>query len=336
MAKLPPIYKEHGKTYQADTCRPVVQAVEAGQIRLEALARGHYSGRQLKRNALPGVKSVGFWNAKHDQDWGLDWHRNEGIEFTFLETGRLGFAVDDHSCRLEPNDLTITRPWQPHRVGDPNVTAGRLHWLILDVGVHRPHQAWQWPDWLVLTAADRKQLTNVLRHNEQPVWHTGDQLRHCFRRIGKAIETDRDGSNVSRLTVHLNELFVLVLEMFSQDNVRLDESLSSARRTVELFLDDLTGNREHLAQEWTLKSMAGQCDLGTTHFTHHCKQLTNMSPIEYLNHCRLEAAAKLLVEQPQMSVLDIALACGFSSRQYFATLFRRHFGRTPRAFRTRS
>ncbi len=176
----------------------------------------------------------------------------------------------------------------------------------------------------------------MLRHNEQPVWPAGDQLRNCFRRIGKVIETDRNGSNVSRLTVHLNELFVLVLEMFSDDHVELDESLSSTRRTVELFLDDLSGNLEHLAQEWTLKQMAGQCDLGTTHFTHHCKQLTNMAPIEYLNHCRLEAASKLLLDQPQMSVLDIAMACGFSSSQYFATLFRRHFGRTPLAFRTRS
>ncbi len=28
------------------------------------------------------VRTVGYWNAKHDQGWGLDWHRNEGIELT--------------------------------------------------------------------------------------------------------------------------------------------------------------------------------------------------------------------------------------------------------------
>ncbi len=333
MAKLPPIYKEKGKTYQADTCRPVVQAAKAGRLHHQALVHGHYPGRRLSRSHLPGVKIVGFWDANHDQDWGLDWHRNEGIELTFLETGRLGFAVDHHTYDLQPDDLTLTRPWQLHRVGDLHVAAGRLHFVILDVGVRRPHQAWRWPSWLVLTRADREKLTNMLRHNDQAVWHATAEIRHCFQRIGRAVQTDRSGSNVSRLAVHLNELFVLVLEMLSQDHIQLDESLSSTRRTVELFLDDLTGSLDHLALEWTVKRMARQCDIGITHFTHHCKQLTNMTPIKYLNQCRLEVASKLLLEQPQMSVLQVAMACGFGSSQYFATLFRRHFGHSPRAFR---
>ena len=100
---------------------------------------------------LSGLKTVGFWDADHDQAWGLDWHRNEGLELTFLETGTLAFSVDATRCQLHPNDLTITRPWQPHRVGNPAVSAGRLHWLILDLGVRRPHQTWQWPKWLILT-----------------------------------------------------------------------------------------------------------------------------------------------------------------------------------------
>lgn len=334
MAKLPPIYKEHGKTYQADACGPLVRGVDAGAVRLEALVRGRYPGRRLARGALPGVSTVGFWDAEHDQDWGLDWHRNEGLELTFLESGRLAFAADNHRYRLDPDDLTLTRPWQPHRVGDPHVTAGRLHWLILDVGVRRPHQAWRWPPWLVLTEADRRQLTAMLRNNEQAVWHATADIRRCFRMIGRSVETDRSGSNLSRLAVSLNELFVLILEMFRQRRIPLDESLSSTRRTVELFLADLSRSVHHLALPWTIQSMARQCGLGVTQFVHHTKQVTNLTPVQYLNHCRLEAACSLLLEQPQMSVTEVALACGFSSGQYFATVFRRRFGRSPRDYRT--
>ena len=121
------IYQEHGKIYEADTCRPVEQAVAAEQLRLEALARGQYPGRRLPRHALPGVKTIGFWDADHDQSWGLAWHRNEGIELTLLESGSAAFAVDGKRSLLKPDDLTCTRPWQQHRVGDPNVTVGRLH-----------------------------------------------------------------------------------------------------------------------------------------------------------------------------------------------------------------
>ena len=34
---------------------------------------------------LPGLKMAGYWDADSDQDWGLPWHRNEGIELTLLE-----------------------------------------------------------------------------------------------------------------------------------------------------------------------------------------------------------------------------------------------------------
>ena len=330
---LIPIYQEQGRTYEADTCRPVSGAADGGRLQLVALAREQYPGRRLPRKALPGVKSIGFWDATQRQDWGLDWHRNEGLELTFLERGNLGFAVDGQQFRLGAGDLTFTRPWQQHCVGDPHVGAGRLHFLILDVGVRRPHQTWRWPPWVVLTPGDLRQLTNLLRHNEQPVWHVTAEVAHCFSRLGAAVAADQDGDQISSLAVRLNQLFLAVLEMFRRQDVPLDESLSSTRRTVELFWTDLSQNLDHLALEWTVRGMARRCGMGVTNFIHHSKQLVNMTPIQYLNHCRLTAAARRLREAPEQSVTRIALSCGFASSQYFATLFRRQFGVTPRAFR---
>jgi AraC-like DNA-binding protein/quercetin dioxygenase-like cupin family protein len=336
MAQAPPLYREHRQTYVADTCGALVDAIRRGRVRLETLVCGHYPGRKLPPGVLPGVKSLGFWQAEGAQDWGLDWHRNEGIELTFLERGQLPFSVDGRDFQLKPGDLTITRPWQLHRVGNPHIAASRLHCLILDIGVRRPHQAWTWPSWLVLSKPDLRQLTKMLRQNEQPVWRAPDELRRLFPRIAAAVESDTGGENASRLTLQLNELFLLVLEMCRTSNVPLDASLSISPRTVELFLADLAGSPQQLGQPWTLTRMAEQCGLGVTRFVHHSKQLTNMTPLEYLNRCRLEEAGRQLTAEPARTVTDIALACGFSSPQYFATVFGRHFGCTPREFRERT
>lgn len=333
MAKLLPIYKEGGETYQADTCKPVVRAVEAGQLYYTALARGHYYGRPLAKGHLPGVKLLGLWDAKHDQGWGLESHRNEGLELTFLETGGLPFQVGQRTYRMEPDDLTVTRPWEPHQVGDPNVSASRFHFLILDLAVRQPHEPWKWPSWLVLTPADLEELTTVLRQNSQAVWHAGAEVRRCFQKIGQAVEGDVAGSSISRLAAYLNELLVLVLEVFRHHGAELNASLSSTRRTVELFWADLRENIAHLALAWTLRAMARQCGLGGTQFASHTRQLTNMPPAQLLNHYRIEAGSKLLLSQPEMSVTQIGLACGFCSGQYFSTVFRRHFGCSPREFR---
>ena len=335
MSNLSPIYREENRAYRADTCEPVKTAIRSGDIEHTALRRGAYPGRPLAEGALPGVLSLGYWDASRDQDWGLDWHRNEGIEITFLETGRLAFAVDGCQDILRGDDLTVTRPWQPHRVGDGNVTASRLHCLILDVGVRHPHTQWTWPRWLVLTPEDLGRLTKFLRHNEQPVWQAGSELRHCFQRIARAVKDDNNGSSISRLTVYLNELFVLLLDLCESSRAALNESLSSSSRTVELFLADLRQCHEDAAAPWSVAEMARHCGLGVTHFTHLVKQLTNLTPMQYFNRCRIDAACRLLLQKRDMTVTRVAMSCGFSSSQYFAAVFRQYRGCTPRAFRKR-
>lgn len=333
MAKLLPIYTDHETTYQADTCLPLEEAARAGDLEFNALAHGHYPGRRLPRNSLSALKTVGVWDADHDQHWGLEWHRNEGLELTYLERGSLAFAVDDKQYVLHPDDLTITRPWQPHRVGAPHVTAGRLHWIILDVGIRHPHQSWHWPGWVVLTKADIQELTDFLSQNEQPVWHASSELGRCFQRIAETIEADEGDSSISSLAVYLNELLLHLLGLFREERAPLDDSLTSTRRTVELFWADLRGEPEHLAVEWTVPRMAARCGLGVTQFVKYSKQLTNMTPAHYLTYCRVESAANMLREGNAANVTQIALACGFSSSQYFASVFRRHYGCTPNAYR---
>ncbi len=333
MAKSPVIYKNHDQIYRADSCEHLVDAANAGRLELSTLARGSYPGPHLMPDELPGLSYVGYWNAVAAQDWGLNWHRNEGIEFCYLQTGKLHFEVDDYQCQLHPGDMTITRPWQSHKLGDPNIHAGRLHWLILDVDIRRPNQPWQWPDWMVLTPDDLAELTTFIRHNDQPIWTATDDIGHCFKQISQAVEDNKSKNSISRLAVYINELLVLVLEMFRNQKPDLKPELSSSLRTVELFLEDICNNRKNLTYLWTIEQMAQQCGLGITRFRHLCKQLTNMTPAQYLSQCRIESAAKMLINKPQMSVTHVAMAYGYESSQYFATVFKKHFECTPGDYR---
>jgi AraC family transcriptional regulator, 4-hydroxyphenylacetate 3-monooxygenase operon regulatory protein len=333
LSGLPPVYQAETRTYQADRCGPVVQAISSGQIRYQSLSRGQYPGRQLQPTDLPGVCLVGFWDAERDQDWGLDWHRNEGIEITCLEAGTLSYSCDSLEHRLLPGDLTIARPWQPHRVGDPRIAASRYHFLIIDVGVRRPHQPWVWPSWVSLTERDRNEITVCMRHTTQVVWPGGAAVRHCFERIGHTVEQDAAGSHVSLLTVYLNELLIRVLEMFRADGIDFDESLGSAQQTVKLFWNDLAGRVDHLAEPWTVKLMARRCGLSVSRFIQLTRRLYNQTPNRHLNLLRVEQASRLLVDQPERTVTDIALSLGFSSSQYFATVFLRERGCSPSALR---
>ena len=56
----------------------------------------------------------------------------------------------------------------------------------------------------------------------------------------------------------------------------------------------------------------------------------------YIQQLRLEYAAKLLIDQPEKSVVKIATESGFSSQTYFSDRFRQYFGMTPTDFRMAS
>ncbi|MHB9008002.1 MAG: helix-turn-helix transcriptional regulator [Limisphaerales bacterium] len=324
------IFLSPGATYHADRCEPLVQAVERGEVELCAWTHRGYPGTALPPRLLPEISTVGYWNVTGTPNWGLDWHRNEGLELTFLSRGRTAFLVEGDSFALENGQLTVTRPWQKHRVGNPHTGSTRLHWLILDLGVRRPDQPWLWPGWLVLSPADLRRLTRLLSQNEQPVWRANEEIAACFERMATLVRTADPVSGLSRLRLSINELFVALLDLLSRRNPPLNPHLVSTRRSVEMFLKALEDNLDH---PWTLDEMAERCGLGRSRFADSCRDITNMTPAIYLNQRRIEAARHWLRDQPSLPVTELALRCGFQTSQYFATVFRKATGISPRAYR---
>jgi AraC family transcriptional regulator len=58
------------------------------------------------------------------------------------------------------------------------------------------------------------------------------------------------------------------------------------------------------------------------------------TPKAYVQRLRLERGASLLLTSDR-AVVDIAFACGFASHESFTRAFRRHFGVSPRLYRSR-
>jgi AraC family L-rhamnose operon regulatory protein RhaS len=331
--KRPAIFRSPGQLFHADSCEPLKQAVSAGTVQMAALGRKAYPGGRLP-NDLREVCLCGYWDAACDQPWGPGWHRNEGLEFSFVEGGKVPFAIEGgRTFVVEPGHLIITRPWQRHRVGNPNVPASRFHWLILDVGVRRANQAWIWPTWLLYPRAALQRMTHFLLRNDQPVWRANEEIACCFRKLGKAASLGATTPEaIARLKILINGFIIALAEMLEQNGTS-DRRPSITEQATRLFLTKLP---ECLDEPWTLESMARKCGLGRSRFSAYCRQITNVSPLEYLIRCRVDAAAQLLLNRPEMNITDIAFACGFQSSQYFATVFRNRFKCAPRTWRRQS
>jgi AraC-like DNA-binding protein len=62
------------------------------------------------------------------------------------------------------------------------------------------------------------------------------------------------------------------------------------------------------------------------------KSITGAGAKEYITHIRIEKA-KSLMENPSLSIADIAEMTGFTSQSYFSTAFKSQTGMTPSQYR---
>jgi len=318
-----------------DSCEPQRRAIEAGKIKFHAITHGHYPGATIAPETIPGLSTLGYWDAIGEQDWGLEPHCNEGIEIVLIETGRNAFVINGSSHCLRAGNVTITRPWELHSLGDPNLGPGRVHWLILDVGVSRPNQKWKWPSWVVLTPSDLRELSCKLQAGGQSVWKTTPEITQVFRTLAECVRAGASEQHVSRIIAHINLLLVALLDALRSQDTQDEGMPVSMSRQVENFFKELMAHPQELAEPWTLRLMANRCRMGSTAFVQYCRKVTNTSPLDFLNRCRLARAAHLLDVARRKSVTDVAFECGYSSSQYFATQFRRRYGSSPSDYRHR-
>lgn len=113
------------------------------------------------------------------------------------------------------------------------------------------------------------------------------------------------------------------------------QSLSSRLQTLsrDRFRRAIRFVNENLDSKLRWEEIAAEVGLDPFTFGRAFKVSTGMTPHQYVIRCRLRRAMKLLPRQA-LSLADIALEVGCSCQSHLTTLFRKHLGITPGAFRT--
>jgi transcriptional regulator GlxA family with amidase domain len=95
----------------------------------------------------------------------------------------------------------------------------------------------------------------------------------------------------------------------AQDEIRKNFSTAN---TIEELITDVPASRRNLVRRF--------------------KQVTGITPIEYLQKTRIEAAKQML-EQSRHSILEVMLESGYNDLKTFRTLFKKNVGMTPKMYR---
>lgn len=97
------------------------------------------------------------------------------------------------------------------------------------------------------------------------------------------------------------------------------EKLSQAIRIMERDLDQII----------TMTDVAEESGVSNRQLERLFKRYLDVTPQKYLMSLRL-AKGRQLLQETEMSVTEVTLACGFENPSHFSRLYRQTFGVTPR------
>lgn len=89
----------------------------------------------------------------------------------------------------------------------------------------------------------------------------------------------------------------------------------------------------HLCEEMTLESLARVAGFSPFHFHRIFAAMVDETLFGFISRLRLERSLGLLCSDPNRSITDIALSCGFSSPAVFSRAFSARYGISPTQWR---
>ena len=81
-----------------------------------------------------------------------------------------------------------------------------------------------------------------------------------------------------------------------------------------------------------VEELAERLQISASHLCREFVRALGVGPLACLTRVRLQCAANLLTKTNR-KIEDIAIACGFSNGNYFAKVFKKYLGTSPRDFR---
>lgn len=98
-------------------------------------------------------------------------------------------------------------------------------------------------------------------------------------------------------------------------------------QTLTAFMEKNMGN-----MDISVDDLMTTMGMSRSSLTRKMHELFNLSPKDFLQEARIKHACSLL-QQTDLSVKEVAYACGFSNPQYFATSFKTSTGLTPSEYK---
>lgn len=261
---------------------------------------------------IPGVTEIGRYRYAAAYEGLRPGAHPHDLEICFLARGQQTYRVKREIRRLRGGDQHIVFPGEPHDSADMPEEKGELYWLSLRL---KPAGT----PLLFLEPAAVSRLRRALLALPSRHFAAAPGTRDLLEKIIASLPSADDRlARLATATLILRYLFQTL------DAAHRNRASTPSPR-IQRCLAHIAA---HLGDTLSVPQLARLVRLSPSRFKVRFRAETGLPPREYVLRQKI-AAAEAALRAPQAKVTAVAHALGFSSSQYFATVFRRFTGRAP-------
>ncbi len=256
--------------------------------------------------------------------WRNHMHTHSFFEVCYAYQGQGTFHIQGMDYPVEQGQVFVARPGKPHQIvssGDDPL--GIYFWSFTLVPDEETGQ---------LNSRGIDALLDAFVSSPRSVATTSTSMPNVLQMLTEEIACKEPGypqAVEALVTKLLLDTARLVMETPALPEIIEPVICTRSEVVVQNLVRFLADNYN---RPLCLKEIAAQMHLSERQVNRLFSKEMGVTIMKYLSTLRLEAAAQLLLER-QLSIKDVAQTTGFSDVRYFMTMFRRHTGYTPGAFR---
>ncbi|MBO5273062.1 MAG: helix-turn-helix transcriptional regulator [Clostridia bacterium] len=262
---------------------------------------------------IDGLEMFGH-ELRQPESSALSAHMHRSMELVYVVSGNQCYSMEGVNYAVQGNQIFMSSAYVPHSTGEELHGRYEIYWFRLECEGEG--------SFLNLDAAAGEMLRARLRTLSPPVAAPRKNLKELiagsFELLGREDVISRM-AGCSMLVQFLCEI------IGCSDGL---EVMSEEMGAVITYIG------EHIAESITLDTLAEVSMLSLSRFKARFRQEVKVTPREYINLKKIEAAKREL-EQSEHSVTEIAFGLSFSSSDYFSVMFKRIVGCTPSEYRSR-
>ena len=264
-------------------------------------------------------KAIRIWFNDLDASYGMHWHTS--IEIVQPIFNCYEIVIGEETIHVEPGEIVIIPPRSLHQIVAPETGCRFIY--IFDMS----------------SLSSIHGFAAIQPFIQEPIKITKSAYPHIYHDICDILTQMRDyyfnQEKFAELSIYALLIKLLLslgnnqfdnMEIFSSMRVYKQKEYASKFNEVMEFIDT------HYMDDLELDNIAASIGFSKYHFSRLFKQYTNYTFCNYLTRRRL-LAAKALLEQPNLSITEIALQSGFPSISTFNRAFKQQNNCTPSEYR---